>query len=174
MKFNSADWPISACTSKSVRFLSASKSAKNKFSHSPFSICCILSQYTFSSGEIFMAPETLTFDLTTTFLTLGLDITSAFDSFPDSLLDFATAESLSAAKKPLDDDDEEDEDEDEDDEYEDDEEEGDEDEDEDGEYEDDEDDDDEEEEEDDDEYEDDDEEEDEDDDVDELQVGRRR
>src|SRR5271170_5315459 len=156
MKFNSADWPISACTSKSVRFLSASKSAKNKFSHSPFSICCILSQYTFSSGEIFMAPETLTFDLTATFLTLGLDITSAFDSFPDSLLDFATAESLSAAKKPLDDDDEEDEDEDED---------------EDDEYEDD---DDEEEEEDDDEYEDDDEEEDEDDDVDELQVGRRR
>src|SRR5271170_2790013 len=106
MKFNSADWPISACTSKNVRFLSASKSAKNKFSHSPFSICCILSQYTFSSGEIFMAPETLTFDLTATFLTLGLDIPSAFDNFSDGLTESTGGEFLSAAKKPVDDDDE--------------------------------------------------------------------
>jgi hypothetical protein len=115
-----------------------------------------------------MAPETLTFDLNTTFLTPGLDFIAAFNSSPDAPSQLAGFESLSVAKKPLDDDedefeDDEDEDEDEDDEDED----ADED---DDEYEDD----DEEEDEDEDEYEDD-EEEDDDDDVEELQVnGRRR
>jgi hypothetical protein len=113
-----------------------------------------------------MAPETLTYDLNTTFLTPGLDFIAAFSTSPDAPSHLAAFESISVAKKPLDDEDEfedEDEDLDEDDEEEDDDE-----------YEDDEDDDDEEEE-DEDEYEDDDEEEEEDDDdVDELQVGRRR
>jgi hypothetical protein len=112
-----------------------------------------------------MAPETLTYDLNTTFLTPGLDFIAAFSNSPDAPSHFAAFESISVAKKPLDDDDEF-EDEDEDDDLEDDEEEDD------DEFEDDDDDDDEEEE-DEDEYEDDDEEE-EDDDVDELQVGWRR
>ena len=112
-----------------------------------------------------MAPETLTYDLNTTFLTPGLDFIAAFSNSPDAPSHLAAFEPLSVAKKPVDDDDEfEDEDEDLEDDDEEDED--------DDEYEDDEDDDDEEEE-DEDEYEDDDEEE-EDDDVDELQVGWRR
>ena len=114
-----------------------------------------------------MAPETLTYDLNTTFLTPGLDFIAAFSNSPDAPSHLAAFESISVAKKPLDDEDEfEDEDEDEDEDLDDEEENDDE-------YEDDEDDDDEEEE-DEDEYEDDDEEEEDDDDVDELQVGRRR
>lgn len=118
-----------------------------------------------------MATETLTSEPTATFLTTGLDFIALFDNnSPAAPSQFAVSESLSAAKKPLDD---EEEDEDEEDDLEDDEDVDDEDE-EDDEFEDDEDDDDEDEE-DEDEYEDDDdEEEDEDDDVDELQVGRRR
>jgi hypothetical protein len=112
-----------------------------------------------------MAPETPTFDLNTTFLTPGLDFIAAFNNSPDAPSQLAGFESLSVAKKPLDDDEDEFEDDDEDDEDEDTDEDDDE-------FEDDEDDDEEEEEED--EYEDDDEEEDDDDDVEELQVGRRR
>ncbi len=61
-----------------------------------------------------MAPETLTFDPTTTFLTLGLDVPSAFDNFAYSLMESSAAEYVSAPKKPLDDDEDEFEDEDED------------------------------------------------------------
>jgi hypothetical protein len=116
-----------------------------------------------------MALETLTFDFNATFFPLGPDFIAASEySSLDSPAGYATSESLSVAKKAVeddddefeDDDDEEEEDDDED-EFEDDDDEVDEDDDDDDEYEDDED-------------EDDDEEEDEDDDdVDELQVGRR-
>ncbi|MBB5341332.1 hypothetical protein [Tunturiibacter gelidoferens] len=117
-----------------------------------------------------MALETLTFDFNATFFPLGLNFLAAFEnSSLDMVLQGSTADTLSAAKKALededdefeDDDDEEEDDEDEDGQYEDDDEEVDDEEDED-EYEDD-----------DEEDEDDDEEDDDDDDVDELQVGRR-
>jgi hypothetical protein len=114
-----------------------------------------------------MAPETLTYDLNTTFLTPGLDFIAAFNNSPDAPSHLAASESISVAKKPLDDEDE----------FEDDDEKSDDDEDDDElEDDDDDEDDDDEEEEDEDEYEDDDDEDDEeeDDDVDELQVGRRR
>ena len=102
-----------------------------------------------------MALETLTFDFNITFFPVGLDFIAASEDNPLEMAGpYSHPESLSAAKKALDEDDEfedDDDEEEEDDEYEDD---------------DDEDDDD-----DDDDEEDDDEE---DDDVDELQVGRRR
>jgi hypothetical protein len=118
-----------------------------------------------------MALETLTFDFNTTFFPLGPDFIAAFEySSLDSPAGYATSESLSVAKKAVeddddefeDDDDEEEDEDDDEDEFEDDDDEVDEDDDEDDEYEDD-----------DDEDEDDDEEDDDDDDVDELQVGRR-
>jgi pyruvate/2-oxoacid:ferredoxin oxidoreductase beta subunit len=120
-----------------------------------------------------MALETLTFDFHATFFPLGPDFIAAFEySSLDSPAGYTTSESLSVAKKAVeddddefeDDDDEEDDDEEEDDddedEFEDDDDEVDEDDDDDDEYEDDED-------------EDDDDEDEDDDDVDELQVGRR-
>jgi hypothetical protein len=115
-----------------------------------------------------MALETLTFDFNATFFPLGTDFIAAFEySSLDSPAGYAASESLSVAKKAVEDDDDEfeddddDEEEDDEDEFEDDDE-VDEDDDEDDEYEDDE-----------DEDEDDDDEDEDDDDVDELQVGRR-
>jgi hypothetical protein len=116
-----------------------------------------------------MALETLTFDFNATFSPLGPDFIAAFEySSLDSPAGYATSESLSVAKKAVeddddefeDDDDEEEDEDDDEDEYEDDEE-VDEDDDEDDEYEDD------------DEEEDDEDDDEDDDDVDELQVGRR-
>ena len=108
-----------------------------------------------------MALETLTFDFHATFFPLGPDFIAAFEySSLDSPAGYTTSESLSVAKKAVEDDD--DEFEDDDDEEEDDDDEVDEDDDDDDEYEDDE-----------DEDEDDDDEDEDDDDVDELQVGRR-
>ena len=118
-----------------------------------------------------MALETLTFDFHATFFPLGPDFIAAFEySSLDSPAGYTTSESLSVAKKAVeddddefeDDDDEEEDDEDDEDEFEDDDDEVDEDDDDDDEYEDDE-----------DEDEDDDDEDEDDDDVDELQVGRR-
>src|ERR1700755_1910518 len=104
-----------------------------------------------------MALETLTFDFNTTFSPLGPDFTAAFEnSSLDSSADYAVSESLSVAKKAVEDDD---------DEFEEDDDEVDEDDDDDDEYEDDD--------EEDEDEDDDDEEDEEDDDVDELQVGRR-
>jgi hypothetical protein len=118
-----------------------------------------------------MALETLTFDFHATFFPLGPDFIAAFEySSLDSPAGYTTSESLSVAKKAVeddddefeDDDDEEEDDDDDEDEFEDDDDEVDEDDDDDDEYEDDE-----------DEDEDDDDEDEDDDDVDELQVGRR-
>jgi len=116
-----------------------------------------------------MALETLTFDFNATIFPTGLDFIAAFEDSPlDIAGQYSTSESLSVAKKALDEEDE----------FEDDDEEEEDDEEADDEFEDD--DDDEEEEADDEEYEDDDEEDDDeeededDDDVDELQVGPRR
>jgi hypothetical protein len=117
-----------------------------------------------------MALETLTFDFHATFFPLGPDFIAAFEySSLDSPAGYTTSESLSVAKKAVEDDDDEfeddddeEEDDDDEDEFEDDDDEVDEDDDDDDEYEDDE-----------DEDEDDDDEDEDDDDVDELQVGRR-
>jgi hypothetical protein len=121
--------------------------SKIRFSHSPFPICCILSQYLKRTGDIFMAISTQDLDFHDQFLIAGTDLAFVLDgSFIDPTERISHEDIYLAPKlddiDDLDeeDDEDEDEDEDEDDDLDDDDEEDEDDEDDDEEYDDDEDD----------------------------------
>jgi hypothetical protein len=139
---------------------------KIEYSHSPFSICCILSEYVKRRGEFVMAISTQVIELNDPLRNIVADSTAVFDELSSKQTGYGSGDGLNVASKL---DDAEDDDEDDDDEEEEDEdfdEEGDDEEDEDDEEEDED-----EDEEDEDEDEDDD---DEDDDEDEVPVPKRR
>jgi hypothetical protein len=105
-----------------IQELSTANERKIEYSHSPFPICCILSEYVKRTGEIVMAISTQDIEFNNPLHNLVSDSTAVFDESFCNSNDYANSEGLSVASKLNDDEEDEDEDdEDEDDEDEDDE-----------------------------------------------------